>query len=1167
MHQMINSFYNAVPCTFDSTILSGLDLTGGAAANLDIATAVGATIGPLYVNVGLFLDQVMGQPFSVTHGPAHTYRAGAKVRQQLAAAGVTYDAGAMFNANSTLTLALTQPTEVAPLAHLFGTLSPGAGANVFERDGISGLGAFSAMDVYPGAYVKISGTVNPGWYQIVEIDGTGRKAVLMKTAAKKIPIDTFVPAPWVGGPYTGHVFQTAAGQYFYVFDYDYDAGSGEGYLWVHPWTGVPWTTGQVNNIYALADNDVLTNAASGETCQVDFTARAIEDVGEPIVFDTSVAAASTGFDFYCPPGFVPIGTAGHTVAVNFAAALDGGAATDLYRLNIGVHAATEDMYRYLSESAFAVSSTPQMEHLNARASLGEISQPGTNSDKKVRVTAHNADLWDEPQVAVYNASGAPVAWTNEDGWTYNAVAPAATEKVAPFDAYRSASVSIQRNIIEQQTGNELTNAGRLLSDPGFSTPGASPDIDAANDFFVSTAGVTAQISAASPLITSGGGWAGLNTTYFLYYVAATGAVAATDTPANILFSDLGDPAGASPYPVGGDVLLGWFTTAGGNVLDVQPARVFGKFDHALALTVGSGESANFSTIESAVGFVQNLLTFVTAGGTGDSDYNFEATIRLTSSVVVTAATTITQLDSLVIDGDGHTLTWAPTGVTDIFIVDGDVTSLTLKNVVIAHDDTASAGHAAILMSPLTAHSTTAQLILENITFAAVSGYPAHLLQITSGGNNQNLGRLEVTNVSWESTEHGINIDGVTAGVVGLGSWDINDFRFRARANAATQAAINIRLDDAIATTYSKAFRKVRNCHLHCESTVAGDAFGYGVYLTGAHADHAQVLSTHIYDVAVTAVYGDVEYLVVGDGCEINNTACTIVGPIGPAIYSNQPYPRIKDVAITDYDGTAFCILTPQADYGIVGPGIHNVAATKTPSGNGFQIGGEKCVVKESTFSSLIANGGSAIAFTADGGKCLNNTIQDWDFAVGMLISFVGASNADPMLISGNTIEGSTCSAALFCTADSTNVTITNNSVQVAAGFCFSTFALVAPATHRYWTMTGNTFETADAGCVSLGTNIAWSSFTGNVFISSAVAAGGVDLVDATTALGDTIQALTFTGNTFCGPQNAAAPHHLSITGAGAEVSCTVVGNTTYDTTGGAGGGILAPGTVASNTVY
>jgi hypothetical protein len=1168
LQQMVNSFYNAIPCTFDHTLIPGLDLSAGADATIDIQTLAGG-IGPMYAQVGPFLDQVMGNPFCISHGATHPNRAGARVRQQLA--NVIYQGAAYYDAAFAVkTAAATYPVEIAPLCAI-SARSPGIGSTCFDRDGIVPGVTLSSLYVYPGAFVEISGPINPGWYQVIDVVDSDRKAILMNTAAKRIPVDTWVPSPWIVTPYGGHLFTTPGGQGFYVYDYD----DTNGYLYVHPWTGAPRTVGAVNDVHTLADGDVLTNAASLESCAVDLSGgRTIQDVGAPLVFDTTVAVGATRFDFYAPPGFVPIGTpAPNTVLIDYGAfPLDGGVATDLYTLNIGIHAGTESINRSFFEAGFALHPTPQTEVLNARANLGEISQPGANNDRKVRVTAHDADTAIIPQVSVFTNAGALVHWVNSEGWIYNDTA-GASEAVAPFDAYKSRSVSVQRNIIGGQAITEAEHTGRLLNDPVWTTPGASQLVNATADFYIATAGEIVEIAAASPLLT-GPPW-NAGTTYFIYYDVATGTVLATDTPAAILFSDFPDPAAAQAYPVGGDVLLGWFTTGGGGVvLEVHPTAKFAKGEVKLPLTVGSGLDSNFTNISEAIAFVTQQATFVTAGGSATEDFNFQATIRLTSDITVTAATGITALDTLVIDGDGHTLIWAPAAVTDVFNVDGDATYLEVKNLVVDHDDSTAAGHAFLQANPATAHCTVNKLVFKNITYTATSGYPAHFLQIDSGGNNISMELLEIKDVNWESTAHSINIDGVTAGNVNLGAWDIDNFRFYARANAVTQAAINIRLDNALAATYSKALRKIQNCHLHCESTVAGDAFGYGVYIAGAHADHAKILSTHIYDAAASPIYSDAPYFLVGQGCYIDNSACTVV-PAGPAISINEVDASVRSTQIVDYDGVNYVSFAAAASRGVIGPEVNVTAATKTPTGPGFLVGSDKSTVKECTFTSSMVNDGAVAAFGVDGGMCFDVMVTGWNLTAAAVpvFSFSGSDATDPMHFRGNTLAAGVASpAGIMCLGSTQEVILESNTFALTGGVCL----LCAATFHQQnWAVSNNIWLSTIETCVDLGESFAFSSFTGNnIRSTTAPAPATLHLITGTTAAApDLLVGLAFSGNFFEGPQLLATPtYHIGLAvGAGGTVNGIVAMSNVFSTTAtgvGVGGcGVLIAGAVSLPVIF
>ena len=1155
IHQMVNSYANIVPCALDSTVIPALNMSGAGTASIDIDT-LSATVGLMYAYIGPVLDTaVLGMPFSVSHSPLHPTRAGARVRQVLSAANnINYEATPMYSAPSTISAALTQPTQVARLAFL-GT-SPAAGAT-YGRDYIDGV-VFASYNVLPGAWVHIDADPNRGWYQITSIDGTGRIATIMKLAAKVIPVDTFAPAPWAAGPYLGHQFTDAAGRSFYVYDFYRDAGTGEGYLYVFPFVGPNWTAGSVNDIYALSDNDVLTCAtAPNETCQVDFTARTIEDVGEPLYLTTGAAAGN--FDFYCPPGFVPIGTSGaHTCTLNYGAALDGGTANDLYTLNIGIHAPTEEIYSSLHASGLALKA-PASEHLNNRATLAEISQRGTNGDLKVRVTDHETDLWSEPQVAVYDSAGNIQSWISGTGGLLYSGPSAATvdEDVAPFTTYRSAARSAQRNIVMGQMMAEAGHTGRLLSNPGFSPTvgGAAQELAWTNTIWLATAG---EVRSFAPNDTGPAGPWAATTLYHIYYDSSANDIAATSDPTTIAFSTFPSTAGAE-YPAAADVYLGWFFTdaVGPNIVDAGPTRLANNSDYALSITVGSAE-ADFVGIEEAVKFIaaveEYYADWVVAGGSeaDTNDVRFKYEILLVADVYIAdIAIGVDYVDHLVIDGNGHTLHWTPLNPNLSAFLIGDSSMglglgtvgmgfIHIKNLTVLCDWTTAVGR--YLFDIGTAARVT-RLRLENIVVDVAGDEPRFFLS-AGGVAAVELWRLEVINCKSLVRESAISI-GTGATAVNMGEWLIEDCSFTAGAVSATYM-IDIQADESL--TKDRAERRISGCSLIC--TDAANILDGGINLAitpaGSVAESRVIIeNTVITDYAVEAILSDVPNTLVV-GCTIDHLTSAVAAVDAVTFAPNALGSTIRDTLFYQHRSTSDSAVVLAAE----GCSVFGCTFDYPAFSNGetaVSVTAKFAIVEGNHFRGFnTATSGAGVSVNnTDDVVVSNNTFETWDATGFGGIHVLGAS-CRRVVISGNTMfEDSTGPGVYVSATDAQYLTISGNSLYTSSliPIDFTNATLASNVT-----IVGNTLgSTSSATVIWTSATTHKTSITGNTIFTAAGAVGGAApsvvhiLGTRTIVSGNVIE-----GNAAGG---AATFDHLINLGA-ASADCNVIGNVLEVTGGG-----------------
>jgi len=1077
LQQMTLSQPNVVPCTFDYTILNaaagpglGLDMSAAGGATIDIDTSAA---GVMYAYIGMVKDLTLhGMPFNVSHNPAHAVRANARVRQVFDT--VTYDAAPMFAAASTVSTTLALPTEVAPLANLQSSLA--AAGSTFNRDSISGV-TWANYHALPGAFIRVSDVLNRGWYQIASIDAAGTTATLMKNAAKRIPAGTFVDggAPaWTG--HLGTLFTTPGGQGFYVFDVD----TANGWVYVHTFTGPNWAAGSVNDIYALTDGLVLTNAASGDSFAVDFTGRAIEDVGEPLVMDTG---AGTGtYDIYCPPGFVPMGTSGtHACTIDFTAALDNaGGATDRYFLNIGIHAPTEDIYNSLTASGLALRA-PAMQHLNARSDLAEISQRSGAGDLKVRVTNHSADAYNVPQIAVYEESTAvPMMWVSDTGWIYNGNA-SADESVAPYDAYLSTAVSVQKNIIMGQLQNEGVNSARLLNQGRMTFTGNN--INFLEDVWLSTAGLTHKVAAASPVLTAGVDYTiAASKTFFVYYEASSRDIKAHFDASNITFSDY-YAAGAAPYPTGGDVILGWFTTdAGSNVTSIGSSKAVARIDSVLPITVGTDGEANFSGWNSAVAFVRQYNVFLANSGV-TSDFNFKYELRAISDTTVVTEIDLTDLDvDLVIDGGSHTHTWTPGGAArSFFKVENDVANVTIRNFDVFSSWAGNNGFAFLRVTPPGAGGGTLERIHIQSVREVGSSVSDHFYYQDGVGTTL-VKKLHIEDVYWTSALTGIHVSGA-AGTHYLGEYVIENFFFVAGDTAAAYGIYIHLVADALTQNTPLARREITGCHLRLDSNPAGggDEFDYGILVGGPTADHTVIRDCSVYDYKIDGITLGAPNCSVSGKTLVDHTGGGTVST-GRAISVNATGCVVDGATVAGHNGALACIYLTSA-------GNSKILNTRVDQSSGsvgtigvYVDGSVGCEVRGCTFVGRVGDAAEqAILANSSGTVVTSNTVTGWE-AAGFGVIALTSATADYVVISNNSVDGTCNGPALSVTAAVDGLLATGNTFLPAEGNGI-TLANVGVANAR---ISDNHISCAqDTGeALSVGAAVATLSITGNRFLNT-----------------------------------------------------------------------------------
>lgn len=665
-------------------------LTAVNAASVTIST-IAAPFDPCYLYVGLNADQ-MGIPI------AFAYAADAVARRQgqLVYASISD----IDNGGATSYLATNALIAEAARDHLpdtlttpvaIGTVAGGSfAAQLFYRDGIRLTTSWRSTPVFAlrGAYLRVGGTLNAGWWRIIDFSDDGYTAIVNKTAAKKIFVDTTSGsglAAWTA--IEGQQFIGPSGQIFYLMD-TVDLGGGLGVLYVYPFSGTTRNGYPINDVRSLALGDTLSDVVTAGAITIDVVAAGTvyEETDESILLDIGASTGPSTIDVFCPPGFVPLGC-GVNVTVDFSENLPyvappGGEDLTMYG---AVLMQPDDKLRSGGIDDSDTYSTQQETLHPAYLSLmfENLSRVGTNGDRKLRVVTHVSDSSVYQISVVDTATGAVVFGVDETG---NFVS---TAGAAPFDFFRSASLIWVENMSMGQAIDMNRHTPMLYTDPAFARVVGPETIDYTTLAF-STAGQYYVLSGAGKTIAPGAGWG--TTTWFIYFDASVGSadphsdILLTTTPAvDINPQDI--PGGANDYPTGSDVLLGVVTTSAGAIVSITPALKVAGLEATLPITVG-GDAANFDDLQDAFDFIAAVYTL--------DQFPYPAEIQIVRPLTVTGNYTLNlgaptgyDLGVKIIGATrGPAINWAPAGAGALF----NVTSgcVDMERLVVKIDMTAGA---------------------------------------------------------------------------------------------------------------------------------------------------------------------------------------------------------------------------------------------------------------------------------------------------------------------------------------------------------------------------------------------------------------------------------------------------------------------------------------------
>lgn len=572
-------------------------LTAVNAGSVAIST-IAAPFDKCYLYVGPNADQ-MGVPIGFAYGADAVAR---REGQPVYATISDIDNGGVTSYLATNTLAealrdhlpdmLTTPIAI-------GTVAAGSFASqLFYRDGVRLTATWKSVHALRGAYLKIGGNLNAGWWRIIDFSDDGYTAIVNKTATKKIFVDTTSGsglAAWTATK--GVQFTGPSNQVYYLMDTE-DLGGGLGILHVYPFSGTTRNGYPINDVRSLALSDTLTSTeAVPITIDVVAAGTVYEETDESILLDIGASSGPSTLDVYCPPGFVPLGC-GVNVTVDFSENLPyagAGAGEDLVMYG-AVLMQPDDKMRSGGMDDSDIYAT-QQESLHP-AYLGLmfdiLSRAGTNGDRKLRVVTHINDASEYQISVVDTATGSVVFGVYETGQIMDGLA------AAPFNFYRSEEVSLLANISMGQAIEQVVHTPALLNDPGFSR-NVGPETISYNDIHLRTAGQYEIIPAGT---IANPGW-GATTTYYIYYDASAQAMVYSTTASDVKSPGLA--GSGDDYPTGGDVLLAKMVTDGASAIDtLTTARRIRGIEDRIYVTVGG--KGDFDTISDAVAYLREIAT-------------------------------------------------------------------------------------------------------------------------------------------------------------------------------------------------------------------------------------------------------------------------------------------------------------------------------------------------------------------------------------------------------------------------------------------------------------------------------------------------------------------------------------------------------------------------------
>ena len=633
---------------FDSAWFSGLGAGVGlnqqphGATQIDLE-AFNAGESPLFMYVGVSspADHNRGAPFflyysDITH-PKNLHTIPDVVtdvqyggNSMWSTAGVGSDIGLVDD----LPLEVTTGGAGSPLC-LMNSITYGVATDIFDVDGIRMVGGWYGMGAVPGSFIKVTGAKNPGWYQITEITANDTKAILTRSAAKRITMDPLdvVALAGAGMDFGWRLEVLNSGRFFYVMDYDVVTGE----IWLHPWLGSPvldqTTAAQLHKANDVTDigaatvlhlsADILVGATFGTVLTVD-------EMGEDLIFDIGDTSTTSVYS-YAPPGFLPIGW--NAVAATTAHLIIAGGLTALPSspVDLGMGFGVMDMAGDYMTSSYSVGGrttnyapTNQESSLPYRTSqdLHRVTEAGPNNDTKVRTVAHPSDSGDAQQWVADSTAALTAGFDETGSVLYGNVISADPNAQAPYEYFRTENGNLMAQLSQLQAINFSCNTPRLLfaDTLGFAAPAPANSV-VWNTLTFTVAGLFTEIPAGS--IRPGPGWGGAPATWFVFYDTALEVVAVdTALPTR---RDL--PGGVNDYPVAGFVLLAIV-----HANDIGPdqanyvtgAREFQNLEHMLPLVVGNTGDANFGTLEEAFHFMNTTWN--------DLKISFPAEIQLTGNL-------------------------------------------------------------------------------------------------------------------------------------------------------------------------------------------------------------------------------------------------------------------------------------------------------------------------------------------------------------------------------------------------------------------------------------------------------------------------------------------------------------------------------------------------------
>lgn len=307
----------------------------------------------------------------------------------------------------------------------------------------------------------------------------------------------------------------------------------------------------------------------------------------------------------------------------------------------------------------AITTSGQQVLWGTSVDLSNVLEVGPNGDLKIAVKAHAADVG-VPQVSAIDSGGTRQWWVTENGdhhWNAGGVLSDDIAEVilagAPGGGFgRWGNANSRVHLYDSQLiAAGYANGIALSNDPGFLnllTPrssylGAIAEQQTIEtilghsglDMRVTLSGVgtgtlnytAAAGSSRGEVFADGPGTLSLawgTATWFIYYDKAMGQVNAV-TNATMIAYDLGD------------ILLGWMSTAAGNITAIYDAApVIRHIERKIPFTVGEDEGADFYNLHDAFEFVKTLRKTTGAAPTRNIELVLVGEVNETVQIVLDA---------------------------------------------------------------------------------------------------------------------------------------------------------------------------------------------------------------------------------------------------------------------------------------------------------------------------------------------------------------------------------------------------------------------------------------------------------------------------------------------------------------------------------------------------